>query len=87
MDNLKSFKVTLDDSNMEKLPAALKKYRSIMTAWQNYARLLYVMASTVCSYSHSKYRNIKLLSHAGHRIRTLSQLRRKTSPCSSQRTA
>lgn len=39
-DNLKSFKVTLDDPTWKVLPAALKKYRINNDNWQNYAMFI-----------------------------------------------
>jgi hypothetical protein len=39
-DNLKSFKVSLDDPTWKVLPAALKKYRINNDNWQNYAMFI-----------------------------------------------
>ena len=39
-DNLKGFKVTLDDPTWKVLPAALKKYRINNDSWQNYAMFI-----------------------------------------------
>lgn len=39
-DNLKSFKVSLDDPTWKVLPAALKKYRINNDSWQNYAMFI-----------------------------------------------
>lgn len=39
-DNLKSFKVSLDDPTWKVLPAALKKYRINNDTWQNYAMFI-----------------------------------------------
>ncbi|KAF8627841.1 hypothetical protein AX15_004258 [Amanita polypyramis BW_CC] len=39
-DNLKSFKVSLDDPTWKVLPAALKKYRITNDTWQNYAMFI-----------------------------------------------
>ncbi|KAG6826560.1 hypothetical protein H0H92_015314 [Tricholoma furcatifolium] len=39
-ENLKSFKVTLDDPTWKVLPAALKKYRINNDNWQNYAMFI-----------------------------------------------
>lgn len=39
-DNLKSFKVSLDDPAWKVLPAALKKYKINNDDWQNYAMFI-----------------------------------------------
>lgn len=39
-DNLKSFKVSLEDPTWKVLPAALKKYRIHNDTWQNYAMFI-----------------------------------------------
>jgi hypothetical protein len=39
-DNLKSFKVSLEDPTWKVLPAALKKYRITNDTWQNYAMFI-----------------------------------------------
>jgi hypothetical protein len=39
-DNLKSFKVTLDDPTWKVLPAALKKYKINNENWQDYAMFI-----------------------------------------------
>lgn len=39
-DNLKGFKVTLEDPTWKVLPAALKKYRINNDTWQNYAMFI-----------------------------------------------
>jgi hypothetical protein len=39
-DNLKSFKVSLEDPAWKVLPAALKKYRINNDDWQNYAMFI-----------------------------------------------
>lgn len=39
-DNLKSFKVSLDDPTWKVLPAALKKYRINNDNWENYAMFI-----------------------------------------------
>jgi len=39
-DNLKGFKVTLEDPTWKVLPAALKKYRINNDSWQNYAMFI-----------------------------------------------
>lgn len=52
MDNLKSFKVTLDDPTWKVLPAALKKYRINNDSWQNYAMFICYGSTGMISYSH-----------------------------------
>jgi bZIP factor len=39
-DNLKSFKVSLEDPTWKVLPAALKKYRINNDTWKNYAMFI-----------------------------------------------
>lgn len=39
-DNLKSFKVSLEDPTWKVLPAALKKYKINNDNWQNYAMFI-----------------------------------------------
>jgi bZIP factor len=39
-DNLKTFKVSLDDPTWKVLPAALKKYKINNDNWQNYAMFI-----------------------------------------------
>jgi len=39
-DNLKSFKVTIEDPTWKVLPAALKKYRINNESWKNYAMFI-----------------------------------------------
>ncbi len=47
-DNLKSFKVSLEDPTWKVLPAALKKYRIHNDTWQNYAMFICYGPSGKC---------------------------------------
>lgn len=48
-DNLKSFKVSLEDPTWKVLPAALKKYRINNDNWQSYAMFICYGPSGICS--------------------------------------
>lgn len=48
-DNLKSFKVSLEDPTWKVLPAALKKYRINNDSWQNYAMFICYGSAGSCS--------------------------------------
>lgn len=48
-DNLKSFKVSLDDPAWKVLPAALKKYKINNDDWQNYAMFICYGNPGACS--------------------------------------
>ena len=47
-DNLKSFKVSLDDPAWKVLPAALKKYKINNDDWQNYAMFICYGSTGAC---------------------------------------
>ena len=57
-DNLKSFKVSLDDPAWKVLPAALKKYKINNDDWQNYAMF-------ICYGSPGKVRIYRVLTYDG----------------------
>lgn len=50
-DNLKSFKVSLDDPAWKVLPAALKKYKINNDDWQNYA--MFICYGSPSKHSHT----------------------------------
>ena len=50
-DNLKSFKVSLDDPAWKVLPAALKKYKINNDDWQNYAMFICYGSAGQCLHS------------------------------------
>ena len=56
-DNLKSFKVSLDDPAWKVLPAALKKYKINNDDWQNYAMFICYGSAGQCSHPFNPSRD------------------------------
>lgn len=75
-DNLKSFKVSLDDPTWKVLPAALKKYKINNDNWQNYAMFICYGSPGIEHQSFFFFMSNDRTLRQSHR--TLPQLRRKT---------
>lgn len=77
-DNLKSFKVSLEDPTWKVLPAALKKYRINNDNWQSYAMFICYGPSGKVFAGNAERRLLNTLYSNRKPNRKMLELRRKT---------